>query len=447
MKKYFDKVFFKSALVIAMPIVIQQLVTSLAQLVDNIMVGTINGQAIAGVGAVNSIFFVIMTSTFGISEGASIFIAQQYGAGKKDKMGNSLAISFSIIFLMAGIALTLINIFDESLLRMFIHGNDADSLAAMQYGMDYLNVLVWGYWLLMVNAVIGSAFRAIGQTKVPMGAGIVAVVANTSLNFLLIPIFGVKGAAVATIISRVAEFLILMTILKFKQTAFDFNLASFTTIKKEQFVMMIRKMVPLTTNEFLWGFGTSTLMALYGARSITDLASIQITYTIANILFVAMAGFGVAVAVLIGQKLGKEEFDLAIENSKKLLALGLLTGLTFFGIAQVLAFFIPALYGNVDSVIQIQASNLLRIIGFVYPVYVITVTFFFTLRAGGDTLGVLIMDGGTMWGLSIPVGFILVYFTSVPIYGIFIGVQAFEVVKMLIGYYRYSRYNWVQNIS
>ncbi|WOO89647.1 MATE family efflux transporter [Mollicutes bacterium LVI A0078] len=447
MKKYFDKVFFKSALVIAMPIVIQQLVTSLAQLVDNIMVGTINGQAIAGVGAVNSIFFVIMTSTFGISEGASIFIAQQYGAGKKDKMGNSLAISFSIIFLMAGIALTLINIFDESLLRMFIHGNDADSLAAMQYGMDYLNVLVWGYWLLMVNAVIGSAFRAIGQTKVPMGAGIVAVVANTSLNFLLIPIFGVKGAAVATIISRVAEFLILMSILKFKQTAFDFNLASFTTIKKEQFVMMIRKMVPLTTNEFLWGFGTSTLMALYGARSITDLASIQITYTIANILFVAMAGFGVAVAVLIGQKLGKEEFDLAIENSKKLLALGLLTGITFFGIAQVLAFFIPALYGNVDSVIQIQASNLLRIIGFVYPVYVITVTFFFTLRAGGDTLGVLIMDGGTMWGLSIPVGFILVYFTSVPIYGIFIGVQAFEVVKMLIGYYRYSRYNWVQNIS
>ncbi len=447
MKKYFDKVFFKSALVIAMPIVIQQLVTSLAQLVDNIMVGTINGQAIAGVGAVNSIFFVIMTSTFGISEGASIFIAQQYGAGKKDKMGNSLAISFSIIFLMAGIALTLINIFDENLLRMFIHGNDADSLAAMQYGMDYLNVLVWGYWLLMVNAVIGSAFRAIGQTKVPMGAGIVAVITNTALNFLLIPIFGVKGAAVATIISRVAEFAILFAILKFKQTAFEFNLASFTTIKKEQFVMMIKKMIPLTTNEFLWGFGTSTLMALYGARSITDLASIQITYTIANILFVAMAGFGVAVAVLIGQKLGQEQFDLAIENSKKLLALGLLTGLTFFGIAQLLAFFIPALYGNVDSVIQIQASNLLRIIGFVYPIYVITVTFFFTLRAGGDTLGVLIMDGGTMWGMSIPVGFFLVYFTSVPIYGIFIGVQAFEVVKMIIGYYRYSRYNWVQNIS
>ncbi len=447
MKKYFDKVFFKSALVIAMPIVIQQLVTTLAQLVDNIMVGTINGQAIAGVGAVNSIFFVLMTSTFGIGEGASIFIAQQYGAKRRDKMGNSLAISMSIILIMAAVALTLINIYDEQLLRLFIHGNDADSLNAIQYGMDYLNVLVWGYWLLMINAVIGSAFRAIGKTKVPMSAGIVAVVTNTTMNFILIPTFGVTGAAIATVCSRVIEFVILFVMLKYKQSIIDFNLKCFTTIKYEQFIVMIKKMVPLTANEFLWGFGTSTLMALYGARNITDLASIQITYTIANILFVAMAGFGVAVAVLIGQKLGQSKFDEAIENSKKLLALGLITGMLFFLIAQVAAFAIPLLYGNVEQIIQVQSSNLLRIIGFVYPVYVITVTFFFTLRAGGDTLGVLIMDGGTMWFMSIPVGFALVTFTNLPIYGIFIGVQAFEVVKMLIGYYRYSKYNWVQNIS
>lgn len=447
MKKYFDRIFFKSAMVIALPIVIQQLVTSLAQLVDNIMVGTINGQAIAGVGAVNSIFFVIMTSTFGISEGASIFIAQQYGAGKRDKMGNSLAISFSIIIAMAAAALAFINIYDERLLRLFIHGNDAEAMAAMSYGMDYLNVLVWGYWLLMVNAVIGSAFRAIGKTKIPMSAGIVAVITNTSLNFMLIPHFGVKGAAAATVISRVIEFGILFTVLKFKQTVIEFNLRSFTTIKLEQFVMMIKKMVPLTANEFLWGFGTSTLMALYGARSITDLASIQITYTIANILFVAMAGFGVAVAVLIGQKLGQNQFEEAIENSKKLLALGLITGIVFFGLTQILAFIIPFLYGNVEPIIQVQAANLLRIIGCVYPVYVLTVTFFFTLRAGGDTLGVLIMDGGTMWFISIPVGYLLVNYTMMPIYGIFIGVQTFEVLKMCIGYYRYRKHNWVQNIT
>lgn len=447
MKKYFDKLFFKSALIIAMPIVIQQLVTSLAQLVDNIMVGTINGQAIAGVGAVNSIFFVLMTSTFGISEGASIFIAQQFGANKRDKMANSLAISFSIIFVMAGIALTFINVFDEQLLRLFIHGNSNEALTAMSYGLDYLNVLVWGYWLLMINVVIGSAFRAIGQTKVPMVAGIVAVITNTSMNFMLIPIFGVKGAAIATILSRVIEFVILIYTLKYKQSAFEFNLTSFTTIKLEQFKQMITKMVPLTANEFLWGFGTSTLMAFYGARSIVDLASVQITYTIANILFVAMSGFGVAVAVLIGQKLGRDQFDEAIENSRKLMALAVVIGICFLLLAQVIALVIPALYGNVEPIIQVQSANLLRIIGLVYPIYVMTVTFFFTLRAGGDTLGVLIMDAGTMWGISIPVGFILVNFTSAPLYVIFVGVQSFEFIKMAIGYYRYRKHNWVQNIA
>lgn len=447
MKKYFDRIFFKSALVIAMPIVIQQLVTSLAQLVDNVMVGTINGEAIAGVGAANSILFVLMTSTFGISEGASIFIAQQFGAGKKDKMANSLAISMSIICLMAFIFLTLINIFDEQLLRLFIHGDDPTSLSAMSYGMEYLDILVWGYWLLMINAVMGSAFRAIGKTKVPMSAGVVAVITNTTFNFMLIPIFGVKGAAIATICSRIIEFCILFTILKFKQTSFVFNISSFTTIKMEQFKMMIKKMVPLTLNEFMWGLGTSTLMALYGARSIVDLASIQITYTIANILFVAMSGFGVAVAVLIGQKLGRDQFDLAIENSKKLLALGMITGLCFLVLAQIIAFGIPILYGNIEPIIQLQSANLLRIIGVVFPIYMITVTFFFTLRAGGDTLGVLIMDSGTMWCISIPVGYMLVHFTNAPIYYIFIGVQMFEVFKMVIGYYRYSKSNWVQNIA
>ncbi len=447
MKKYFDKLFFKSALVIAMPIVIQQLVTSLAQLVDNIMVGTINGQAIAGVGAVNSIFFVLMTATFGISEGASIFIAQQFGANKKGKMANSLAISFSIIFVMAGICLTLINTFDEQLLRLFIHGNSEEALTALSYGLDYLNVLVWGYWLLMINTVIGSAFRAIGKTKIPMMAGVVAVITNTSMNFILIPILGVKGAAIATILSRVIEFSILLYTLKFRQQAFVFNLESFTTIKLEQFKQMIAKMVPLTANEALWGLGTSTLMAFYGARSITDLASVQITYTIANILFVAMSGFGVAVAVLIGQKLGRDEFDKAIENSRKLMALAVVIGFIFLLLAQVIALVIPGLYGNVDPLIQEQSANLLRIIGLVYPIYVMTVTFFFTLRAGGDTMGVLIMDAGTMWGISIPVGFILVNFTSAPLYMIFIGVQSFEIIKMTIGYYRYRKHNWVQNIA
>lgn len=447
MRKYFDQIFFRSALVIATPIVIQQLVTSLAQLVDNVMVGTINGEAIAGVGAANSILFVLMTSTFGISEGASIFIAQQFGAGKKEKMANSLAVSMSIICLMAFTFLTLINVFDEKLLRLFIHGDDPTALAAMSYGMEYLNILVWGYWLLMINAVMGSAFRAIGKTKVPMSAGVVAVITNTTFNFMLIPILGVKGAAIATICSRIIEFCILFTILKFNQTTFVFNVRSFTTIKMEQFKSMIKKMIPLTLNEFMWGLGTSTLMALYGARSIVDLASIQITYTIANILFVAMSGFGVAVAVLIGQKLGKNEFNLAIDNSKKLLALGLITGLCFLLLAQIIAFGIPILYGNVDPIIQVQSATLLRIIGIVFPIYMITVTFFFTLRAGGDTLGVLIMDSGTMWCISIPVGYILVHFTSAPIYYIFIGVQMFEIFKMLIGYYRYSKFNWVQNIA
>lgn len=447
MKKYFDKVFFRSALLIAMPIVIQQLVTSLAQLIDNIMVGTINGQAIAGVGAANSIFFVIMTSTFGISEGASIFIAQQYGAKKREKMGNSLAISFGIILVMAAVALTVINIFDSKLLGIYIHGNDAASTTAMQYGMEYLNVLVWGYWLIMVNTVIGSSFRAIGKTKIPMIAGIIAVVSNTTLNFILIPIYGVQGAAVATVASRVIEFIILFYIVRHKQTAFDFNLNSFKTIKLEQFKQMIAKMIPLTANEFLWGLGSSTLMAFYGARSIVDLASIQITYTFANILFVGLSGFGVAVSVLIGQKLGNNEFEQAVINSKKLLALGLTTGLVFTVLAQILSFAIPILYGNVDIVIQTQAENLLRIIGLAYPVYVITVTLFFTLRAGGDTLGVLIMDAGTMWALSIPVGFLLVNYTELPIYGIFIGVQSFEFIKMIIGYLRFRRYNWVKNIA
>ncbi len=447
MKKYFDLHFFKTAIIISLPIIIQQLVTALAQLVDNVMVGMINGQAIAGVGAVNSIMFVLMTLSFGVGEGASIFIAQQYGAKKYEKIGNSLAISLAIILVVSVTTLTFINSHDNQLLRLYIHGDDISSLAALNYGLEYLNILVWGYWLLMINAVIGSSFRAIGKTKVPMLAGIVTVITNTCLNFILIPKYGVSGAAIATISSRIIEFSILFIILKFVQTEFEFNIKSFLTIQFNQFKQMILKIIPLAANEFMWGFGTATLIALYGARSITDLASIQIAYTIADILFVSMSGFGVAVAVLIGQKLGQSKFSEAKLNSLKLILLSFICGIGFLLLAQVLALFIPVFYPNVDAITLIQSSNLLRIIGIAFPIYMITVTFFFTLRAGGDTVGVLIMDSFAMWMLAIPTAYLLVHYTQVSIYVVFLAVTVTDVIKMFIGFYRYHKDNWLNNIA
>ena len=213
-KRYIgDRAFYKMALTVALPMMIQNAVTNFVSLLDNIMVGRVGTLQMTGVSVVNQLLFVYNLCIFGAVAGAGIFTAQFYG--QRDDEGIRQTFRFKIMICAvigaAGIALLLLR--GEALISLYLNGEAtaAERADALRYGREYLAVMLIGLVPFTFNNAYASSMRETGQTVVPMVSGLVAVAVNMSLNYVLIfgklgmPVLGVKGAAIATVISRYTE--------------------------------------------------------------------------------------------------------------------------------------------------------------------------------------------------------------------------------------------------
>lgn len=447
-----DVKFTRMVFIVALPIIIQQMIMALAQLVDNLMVGTLGEAAIAGVGASNMLFSIVLYLGFGIIEGCSIFSAQQYGARQLDRLKHTFVVSIYFALILGVLSTIIIGSGREFLIGLFINGNTQVSVDALNLGVMYTKVVVFSYLFLTLSTAIGSSFRAIGMTKIPMFAGIIAIFTNSFLNYIFIfgnfgaPELGVVGAAYATIVSRCIEFLILLFLMNRLKVDFCPTIKHFVTVPKALFHSITLKVLPLTLNEFGWAFGRASIMALYGARSAEEFAAVQISNTMANLLYVAMSGFAVAVSVVVGQELGRGNLEHAKLSAKKLLGLGLYISLFITLVGFVLVMILPLFYGTVSPETMGLARAFLAVIAICFPIYLVTATIFFTLRAGGDAKSVLLMDGAYMWVVTVPITFLLVFYTPLSILVIYIIMQGFDIIKMFISFKMFRKYEWLKTI-
>ncbi|MBO4291966.1 MAG: MATE family efflux transporter, partial [Lachnospiraceae bacterium] len=212
MNRFFgDKKFYKSVLTVAVPIMIQNGISNFVSLLDNIMVGRVGTEQMSGIAIVNQLLFVFYLAMFGALAGAGIFGAQFFGC--KDHQGVRYAFRYKLyicaIIVSLGIAVLLL--YGDRLILLYLHdeGGTAQSLeAALHYGKQYLTVMLIGFLPFGIEEIYASTLRECGETRIPMIAGIAAVLVNLVLNYLLIfgkfgcPKLGVVGAAAATVISR-----------------------------------------------------------------------------------------------------------------------------------------------------------------------------------------------------------------------------------------------------
>ncbi len=439
--KYMKKVF-----ILALPVMLHQLILAFANLVDNIMIGSNGKHAINAVGVSNQIFFVILLLGFGISNGAGVYIAQQFGSKKFKQMHHTFIIGIISAILLGIISAIFVTVFKEVIFSRFT------TVAIQQeLGFEYLQIAVFAYPLVLISTMIGGAYRSCSNTVTPMIAGVIAICVNTFLNFLLIngnfgaPALGVQGAAIATVAARCIELAVLLIIMKYKHMPFipkfkDFFNVPFTLVKK-----VYKTSIPLSTNEFLWGLGYTTIMSFYGIRSADDYTIIQIASTTAGLLFTVMSGFSTAVAILVGQDLGKGAIENAKIHAKLLAKLSVIVAIVITFIAFMLSFIIPEFY-NIDSEMKAASANVLRIVGLYFPVYNLTTTYFFILRSGGDAKGVLMIDALFMWLVAVPYAYAAIMYVPLSIPIVYIIVQSSDLIKLVISYLRYKQNKWVKTL-
>ena len=442
-----DREFVKRVMVVAIPMILQQLISSSVNLIDNLMVGQLGEFAIAGVATSNKYFMISFFAMMGIVAASTIYLAQAYGAKKEELMKQSfrfgLIYSLIIILFFSSAAW----LFPEQIIRFFSN-NDGLVDAALKY----IPVAALTFFPQAISFTISSSMRACGETKQPLVSSVLSLSINVVMNYVLIfghfgfPALGILGAAVGTLIARLIELTYLLVILYYRNFAFKTNIKDVFKIHPRLRKAITIKAIPLVLNEIGWSGGMALLFKFYATRGAYALAALPIASTTADLFFVLFSGMAVATTVMVSHPLGSNDLEQAKENGYKMLQLAIILAI-FFALGLIGASFVtPHLY-NVSDEVRNMAANLIRIQGLFFFIYMHNAQSFFVIRAGGDTRSTLIMDSGYMWAINLPVVAFFAYQTNFSIFVVFIAGQVTDILKMFVTSYYFRKEHWAKNLT
>lgn len=450
-----DRNFYRTVFAIAVPIMIQNGITNFVALLDNIMVGQIGTEQMSGTAVANQLMFVYNLCVFGLLAGPGIFGAQFFGKGSNDGVRNvfRFKIIIGVIALAGGI--TLLSFFGDGLINSYLtgEGQDGDRDLIFRSGKEYLTIMLVGLIPFTATQIYASTLRETNCTIPPMFAGLAAVLINLALDWALIfgklglPQMGVKGAALATVISRFVECAIVIVYTHAKKGRNEFIRGVFRSLKvpRELVVKIAVSGLPLAINEFLWSSGMAKLNQCYSQKGLEVVAATNISSTIFNLFNIVYIALGNAVGIMVGQILGSGDMKRAKDTDTKLIAFSIAAGALTGGIMAALSGVFPMFYETTEQVRGL-ASGFIIILGIFTPVQAFINAAYFTLRSGGQTYVTLIFDSVFMWLISVPTAMLLVKLTSFDITMVFFICQAVDIIKVAIGLFLLKKGVWVRNI-
>lgn len=357
--------------------------------------------------------------------------------------------------LMAAVAITLFAFYDDELIRLYLHeGSQSGDIAqTLQYGKEYLSVIMIGLIPYAIAQTYASTLRETGETIVPMVIGIVAVLMNLVGNFLLIfgnfgaPKLGAVGAAISTDIARFAEcfMLIWWTHKNSKRHSFITGVYRSMRIPKALTTDIIKKGLPLMLNEIAWSTGQAFLMQCYSVRGLSVVAGLNISSTISNLFNVVFLAMGNAIAIIVGQLLGAEKMEEAKDTDRKLLVFTVGSCVIFGSLLAAISPFFPQIY-NTSAEVQSLATKFILIAALCMPLYAFMHGCYFTLRSGGKTWITVLFDSVYVWVVDIPLAYVLSRFTGISIVWVYLSCQLIETIKCVIGYVLVKKGIWLHNI-
>lgn len=452
-----DRAFYRRVFGVAVPIIIQNGITNFVSLLDNIMVGQVGTIPMSGVSIVNGLLFVFNLCVFGASSGAGIFTAQFHGSQDNEGVRHTFRFKFLICTAIALLGGLIFKVGGTTLIGLYLtgEGDAATAAGALQYGLDYLKVMFWGFLPFALSNTYSSTLRETGKTVIPMVGGIAAVLVNLVLNYVLIfghfgaPAMGVEGAALATVISRYVELAIVAGWTHLHSDRNPYIAGAFRSlyIPGRLLKSIVIKGMPLLINEFLWASGMAIMNQCYSTCGLDVVPAMNISSTIYNLASVVYLSMGNSVGIIMGQMLGAGTSETEIRDSnRKLITVSVLSGAVFGGFMVCISGLFPAIYNTTDSV-RALATQLICVSACMMPFNSYTNATYFTLRSGGQTLVTFLFDSCFVWVCCVPLAFCLSRFTAIAILPLYILCQGTDLVKCAIGAYMLKQGKWIQNLT
>lgn len=450
MKFWKDKVFLKAMIAIALPIALQNLITSSLNMVDTLMISNLGEASIAAVGLANQVFFFYTIINFGIHSGSSIFISQYWGKRDVKNIRKILGISL-FLTTIAGVIFTLAGFFfPRVLMNVFTHEEEV-----VRLGAEYLKTVSLSYLITGISFAYSIALRSTGRPKVPMMISAISFITNTFFNYVLIfgklgfPALGVRGAALGTLMARVVEIIFLFYVVYKEIGPLSATLKELLDWDRSFIKKYVDTISPVVLNEAFWSLGQIMYSIAYARIGKEATAAVQLTMTIQNIFFVLVRGLANACAVMIGNKIGRGEskeeiYDYAI----KFLSISLLTGVILGGIMALTPDLTLKLFKNLEPEVYRSAKLLLTFMGLTFFIRSYTATAIVgVLRGGGDTKYSMILEMGAVWLIGVPLAFIGALVFKLPVYWVFLLATAEELFKFIVSIPRIVSKKWIKSLT
>lgn len=445
-----SKTFLITLLMLALPVAGQMLLQSFLGMADVMMVAPLGEQAIAVVGLAAKIHFLLLVLMSGFATGGSVLIAQYFGAKDFASCQRMFAVT-----LVVGISIIVPIMFLCGFAApIWIHWINPDQAVA-NLAAQFLVITAPVLLLTQIIVILEASLRALGQTTMPLVAGIIAAVINVTLNYALItghwgfPAMGIAGAAWATLIARCVQLAFMLTYvyatkhgfaLKFKQLA--------QGIDPVQIKRYLAFALPLVANYGIWAVGNATYHVMTGFAGTEALAVMGMVVPVESTFFALFVGLANAAAVLIGRALGGDKLDEAWRLQKffnriTFILVFVFSALLWFGRPIVLEIFKPL----ADNTAQLLLQTLAIFCGLVWLKVINMIRIIGVLRAGGDNKFCLITDTLVMWGLGLPIYAIAVFIGGWPFTILYALMFLEDGLKFLPVYFRIQKKKWMKNLT
>lgn len=442
-----NRQFYKTLLAIAVPIALQNLVASSFTMVDNIMVGKLGETALASVGLATQLFSVQWMMIFGLCSGCATFYSQFWGMGDVKAIRKVLGFAWSACTVASLVFFLLAQFAPEFVLGLF-----TDEDIAIELGKGYLQIAAINFLFIAICQPVVAALRATQQTKPPLFITLAAFFVNTCLNYCLIfgnfgfPRLEIRGAAIATVVSRALETVLTLYVLFGRSNPLRGPLADYFKFGKDFALRIARNASATTFNETLWGAGIAAQNAAFGRIGITEYAAYKAAASVSDFFLMSCFAVSNAALVLIGERLGRGEFDYAKKLASKLLRVGLVFASTMALLMFLCKGPLLALFELTPEGVD-MATKVLLVIAIMQPLCMhnaFQVTG--TMRGGGDAKFAAVIEISTIYLIRVPLAFLGALVLQLPIYGTYALAEVENIIKSVILFARYKTGKWVKNM-
>lgn len=448
-----DRPFWQTTLRLALPVIIQNLLTSSFALVDTLMVSSLGDMTLSAIGMAGQWNFFFNMLIVGISGTLSLFASQYFGAGDEKGIRRTYGMS-----LLSGILFVACFLFPAAGMPEAVIGIFNRDPEVIAIGAGYLRIACWSYPALMLSFLFASLLRSVEKVRLPMYASAISTALNVFFNYSLIygkfglPQMGARGAALATCISAWSGPVILLLFSLAKKDILTTKLRQAFSLRAEHWKVFFKKCVPLVLNSGAWGLGTVAVTAIFSNLGYEQYAAVTMLRTFGDLIFSCYVGFGNASIIQIGQDVGAGRIGKAKENALRYTVLVVLASAILGGALVIFRKPLIGIYnttGGLSDVTVKTALGLFLFYGLEQPwrnVAYIEIEGIY--HSGGDAVTGMVLDCACLFGLAIPAALLCAYVWELPFVWVFaITYLAEDVPKTVLCLWYHLSDKWLKPVT